>query len=115
LGVEEQRVNVVIDLVSPPEQWRTLGDGYRVEARIIVREDPDALKVPAGAVYREGEQSTVFVLDGSRARKRVVEVGHRNGIEATIAKGLEAGELVVVYPSDAVKDGVRVKQRVGAG
>jgi HlyD family secretion protein len=115
LGVEEQRVNVVIDLVSPPEQWRTLGDGYRVEARIIVREEPDALKVPAGAVFREGEQSTVFVFDGSRARKRVVEVGHRNGIEATIANGLEVGELVVVYPSDAVKDGVRVTQRVGAG
>jgi HlyD family secretion protein len=69
------------------------------------------VKVAAGAVFREGEHSMVFVLEGSRATKRVVEVGHRNGIEATIAKGLDVGELVVVYPSDAVKDGVRVKQR----
>jgi HlyD family secretion protein len=111
LGVEEQRVNIVIDLTSPSEQWRTLGDGYRVEARIIVHEEHDAVKVAAGAVFREGEHSMVFVLEGSRATKRVVEVGHRNGIEATIAKGLDVGELVVVYPSDAVKDGVRVKQR----
>jgi HlyD family secretion protein len=114
LGVEEQRVNVVVDLVSPPEQWRTLGDGYRVEARIIVREEPDAVKVPAGAVFREGDQSTVFVLDGGKARKRTVEVGHRNGVEATIAKGLEVGEQVIVYPSDAVKDGARVTLRSGA-
>jgi HlyD family secretion protein len=115
LGVEEQRVNVVIDPASPTEQWRALGDGYRVEARIIVHEDPDAVKVPAGALFREGEQSIVFVVDGSRARKRAVEVGRRNGIEATIAKGLNAGESVIVYPSDAVKDGVKVKQRSGAG
>jgi HlyD family secretion protein len=115
LGVEEQRVNVVIDPVSQSEHWRALGDGYRVEARIIVHEEPDAVKVPAGAVFREGEQSTVFVLDGARARKRAVEIGHRNGIEATIATGLEVGDLVVVYPSDAVTDGVRVERRSGAG
>lgn len=115
LGVEEQRVNVVIDPAAPTEQWRALGDGYRVEARIIVHEDPDAVKVQAGAIFREGEQSIVFVVDGSRARKRAVEVGRRNGIEATIAKGLNAGESVIVYPSDAVKDGVKVKQRSGAG
>ncbi len=111
LGVEEQRVNVVIDLVSPSEQWSTLGDGYRVEARIMVRAEDDAVKVPAGAVFREGERWTVFVVDGAKAEKRVVEVGHRNGIEATITKGLEVGDLVIVYPSDAVEDGERVKER----
>jgi HlyD family secretion protein len=111
LGVEEQRVNVVIDLVSPSEHWSTLGDGYRVEARIMVRAQDDAVKAPAGAVFREGEQWAVFVVDGAKAEKRVVEVGHRNGIEATIAKGLEAGDLVIVYPSDAVKDGARVTRR----
>jgi HlyD family secretion protein len=111
LGVEEQRVNVVIDLVSPSDQWKSLGDAYRVEARIIVHEEQDAVKVPAGAVFREGEHWTVFVLDGGKARKRVVEVGHRNGVEATVSKGLDVGDLVVVYPSDAVKDRVRVKPR----
>ncbi|HET8759610.1 MAG TPA: efflux transporter periplasmic adaptor subunit, partial [Nitrospiria bacterium] len=74
-----------------------------------------AIKAPAGALFREGEQWAVFVLDGNTARKRAVEVGHRNGVEATIAKGLEAGESVIVYPSDAVKNGVKVKQRSGEG
>lgn len=115
LGVEEQRVNVVIDLASSSDQWRPLGDGYRVEARIIVHEEQDAVKVPAGALFREDERWAVFVLDGGKAKKRVVEVGRRNGVEATVAKGLEAAELVVVYPSDAVKDGVRVRRRSGAG
>jgi HlyD family secretion protein len=115
LGVEEQRVNVVIDLVAPSDQWKTLGDGYRVEARIIVFSDDNAVKVPGGALFREGEHWTVFVFDGGKAKKRVVEVGHRNGVEAMVAKGLEVGEQVVVYPSDAVKDGVRVKRRSGAG
>lgn len=115
LGVEEQRVNVVIDLASSSDQWRTLGDGYRVEARIIVHEEQDAVKVPAGALFREGERWAVFVLDGGKAKKRVVEVGRRNGVEATVAKGLEVAELVVVYPSDAVKDGVRVRRRSGEG
>jgi HlyD family secretion protein len=66
-------------------------------------------------VFREGERWTVFVADGGKARKRMVEVGHRNGVEATVAKGLEVGELVIVYPSDAVKDGVRVERRSGKG
>jgi HlyD family secretion protein len=115
LGVEEQRVNVLIDLVSPREQWKTLGDGYRVETRVIVFEEANVVKVPTGALFREGEQWAVFALDGNTARKRVVEVGHRNGLEATIAKGLAAGESVIVYPSDAVKNGVKVKRRSGAG
>ncbi len=111
LGVEEQRVNVLIDLVSPPEQWKTLGDGYRVETRIIVYQEENAVKAPGGALFREGNQWAVFVMDGGKVRKRMVEVGHRNGVEATIAKGLEVGEEVIVYPSDAVKDGVRAKRR----
>jgi HlyD family secretion protein len=101
--------------VSPADQWRTLGDGYRVEARIIVHDQEDAVKVPAGALFREGDGWTVFVFDGGKAGKRTVEVGRRNGIEATVTKGLEVGELVVVYPSDAVKDGAAVERRSGAG
>ncbi len=115
LGVEEQRVYVLIDLVSPADQWKSLGDGYRVETRTIVFEEDNAVKAPGGALFREGEQWVVFVLDGGKARKRVVEVKRRNGVEAMIAKGLEVGEQVIVYPSDAVKDGVKVNRRSGEG
>jgi HlyD family secretion protein len=115
LGVEEQRVNVVIDLVSPLDQWRTLGDGYRVDARIVIHGEEAAVKVPSGALFRAGDQWSVFVFDRGTARHRVVEVGQRNGVEATVTKGLDVGELVLVYPSDAVKDGAAVEQRSGAG
>jgi HlyD family secretion protein len=115
LGVEEQRVYVLLDLVSPADQWKSLGDGYRVETRTIVFEEDNAVKAPSGALFREDDQWAVFALDGDTARKRVVAVGRRNGVEATIAKGLEAGEFVIVCPSDAVKDGVKVKRRSGEG
>ena len=68
LGVEEQRVNVVIDFVDPGDAARALGDSYRVEVRIVVWEEPDVLKVPAGSLFRRGEEWAVFVIDGGRAR-----------------------------------------------
>jgi HlyD family secretion protein len=111
LGVEEQRVNVVIDIISPFEQWKALGDGYRVETQIIVFDEESAVKIPVSALFREGEQWAVFVLSSGRAHKRIVKVGRRGGAEAMIEDGLEPGEQVIVYPSDAVKDGVRVKLR----
>jgi HlyD family secretion protein len=111
LGVEEQRVNVVIDLVSPPARWRSLGDGYRIDARIITATVPNAVKVPVSALFREGEQWSVFVVTGGRAHKRSVRISGRNGLEAMVEKGLEPGEQVIAYPGDTVKDGVRVKPR----
>jgi HlyD family secretion protein len=114
LGVEEQRVNVVIDIVSPPGEWRELGDGYRVDARIVVERRADAILAPVGALFRRGEASSVFVVDGGRARLRGVEVGPRSATRAVVLRGLEPGETVVVYPGDAVGDGVRVKLREGA-
>lgn len=109
LGVEEQRVNVVIDLTSPRDRWETLGDGYRVEAQIFVFTKEDALKVPSGALFREGDRWAAFALSDGRARKRTVEVERRSGAEAMIEGGLSSGEEVIVYPSDAVKEGVKVK------
>jgi HlyD family secretion protein len=111
LGVEEQRVNVVIDITSSFEQWKTLGDGYRVEARIIFFSEENTVKIPISALFREGDQWAVFVLSSGRAQKRIVQVGRRSGGEATADRGLEPGEQVIIYPSDAVKEGVRVKQR----
>ncbi len=122
LGVEEQRVNVLIDIASPPQQWRALGDGYRVGVRIVSLARDDALRVPVSAVFPsvlprtpsaggDARAMAVFVVDAGRARLQAVEVGGRNGEDAWIVSGLRAGERVIVYPGDAVEDGVRVAAR----
>ena len=106
LGVEEQRVNVIADLAEPNP---ALGDGYRFEARIVVWEGPDVLQVPASALFRHAGAWSVFVVDGSRARRRDVSVGQRGGFAAEIQKGLAPGETIVLYPSDRLADGVRIR------
>lgn len=130
LGVEEQRVNVLIELTDPPERWRALGDGYRVAVRLLVVAQDKVLTVPVGAVFpRPGgdgdgtapaanaaskggaQPMAVFVIADGRARQREVTVADRNGREAWIASGLRAGERVIVYPGDAIVDGVRVEER----
>jgi HlyD family secretion protein len=107
LGVEEQRVNVVADFVDGPG---ALGDGYRVEARVVVWEAPDVLRVPGSALFRRGDAWHVFVVERGTARLRPVEVGHRGSFEAELLAGLEPGERVVLHPSDRVQDGVRVRE-----
>lgn len=106
LGVEEQRVNVVGDFVDPPGR---LGDRYRVEAKIVLWEAKNVLKVPSGALYRQGDGWAVFVLENGRARARTVQVGHRNADEAEVLSGLEQGDTVIVHPGDRVEEGVRVE------
>ena len=111
LGVEEQRVLVIADISSPPEDWSRLGDGYRVEASFILWEAEDVLQTPASALFRQGDGWAVFGIAGNRAKARAVRVGHNNGFAAEILEGLENGEQVIVHPSDAVDDGVRVTPR----
>lgn len=111
LGVEEQRVNVIVDLTDPLEKRRTLGDAYRVEARIVVWEGDEVLKVPAGAVFRQDVGWAVFRSGGGKAQWCSVRVGRTNGLETEILEGLEAGDKVIVHPSDRIKDGVRVSPR----
>ncbi len=111
LGIEEQRVNVVIDFTEPPEKRRPLGHGFRVQARIVVWQGADVVKVPLGALFRDGDEWAVFVASEGRARLRRIAVGHRNDAEAEVLSGLEAGERVVLHPSDLVRDGVRVAAR----
>ena len=124
LCVEEQRVNVLIDIVSPAEQWRALGDGYRVGVRIVALAREGVLRVPVSAVFPAAVQRTqsngddaramaVFVVEADRARLRPVTVGGRNGEDAWIVSGLRAGDRVIVYPGDAVEDGARVQARNG--
>ncbi len=111
LGVEEQRVNVIVDFISPHAAWQTLGDGYRVDARIVVHRADDAVLVPTGALFRDGVSFAVFVVDGAFARKRIIETPRRNDRHALVTKGLEAGAKVIVFPGDSVRDGLRIEPR----
>jgi HlyD family secretion protein len=111
LGVEEQRVNVIIDFDDPFDAWKHLGDGYRVEVRVIVWQSPSVLKIPTSALFRHGEDWAIFAVEEDRARLRTVEVGHRNGSEAEMLKGVKEGEVVIVHPSDTLEHGSRVSAR----
>ena len=116
LGVEEQRVNVLIDITSPVAEWAALGDGYRVGVRIVTRSEAGVLRVPVSAVFplpagAGAGGHGVFVLDGGRARLQPVQVGARNGSQAWIQDGLQAGARVLIYPPAAVTDGTRVTVR----
>lgn len=112
LGVEEQRVNVVLDLVTPFAERQGLGDGYRVEVRVVVSECDDVLRVPMGALSRRGEGWGVFVASNGRAVLREVRVGARTAKAVEILDGLEEGESVIIYPDEKISHGVRVEQRV---
>jgi HlyD family secretion protein len=111
LGVEEQRVNVVLDLDTPREQWATLGDGFRVETRIEVWSGKDVLSAPASAVFRQRGQWVAFEEQGGRAKLATLELGQRNGERVEIARGLRKGARVVVHPSERLVAGARVEAR----
>lgn len=106
LGVEEKRTNVVADLADPPPD---LGDGYRVNARIVVWSADKVAKVPASALFRCDEAWCVFAVEDDRAKRRTVQIGQRNAQEAEVLVGLQAGETVIRHPANQVEDGVRVK------
>lgn len=114
LGVEEQRVRVIVDFTSQREAWQRLGDGYRVEAVFVVWEGTDVLQVPTSALFRHNSGWAAFVVQDGRARLRVLQVGQRTGLRAQILAGIKAGEQVVTHPDDKIKDGARVRAR-GAG
>lgn len=111
LGVEEQRVWVIVDITSPTEQWQRLGDGYRVEASFILWEGDSVLQVPASALFRYQEQWAVFVAANGRAQLQPVQVGHRSGLAAEIISPLKQGELVILHPDDSLADGARISLR----
>jgi HlyD family secretion protein len=111
LGVEEQRVWVVLDFKDPGSAGLALGDGYRVEARVIVWEGRSVVKAPVSSLFRRGDGWAAFVDDGAVARERPVRIGHRDGTFAEVLSGLAAGARVVVYPPDSVSDGTRITAR----
>lgn len=111
LGVEEQRVNVVLDFVNPSAAWAALGDAYRVEVRIVVWEAMDVLKVPTSALFREGTNWAVYAVKGGRAQRTRVELGRQTGQDAEVTSGLVEGARVVVHPPDTLTDNARVTER----
>lgn len=111
LGVEEQRVLVRIDILSPPDRWAALGDRFRVQLQIVIQRSERAVRVPHSSLFRSGEQWAVFVVDEGRAERRAVTVGLRGLVEAEVTQGLRDGERVVTYPDEALASGRRVRER----
>jgi HlyD family secretion protein len=111
LGVEEQRVRIIVDFASPREAWQRLGDGYRVEARFVLWEGADVLQVPTSALFRHGDGWAVFKVEGRRAHLTPVEIGQRAGLATQVLAGLAAGSRVISHPDDTLTDGARVKPR----
>jgi HlyD family secretion protein len=111
LGVEEQRVRVILDIVDPREIWQTLGDGFRVNARIVVSQTAEAVQAPLGSLFRDGSRWQAFTVRDGRAVLTDVSVGQSNDSAAEILKGLRPGDQVIVHPSDKISDGTRVVPR----
>jgi HlyD family secretion protein len=109
LGVEEQRVLVISDIVSPPEEWERLGDGYRVEASFVLWEDDNVLQVPGSTLFRYNSDWAVFSLENKKARLSPVQIGYRNGMSAEIVSGLAEGDFVITHPDSSLEDGARVR------
>jgi HlyD family secretion protein len=115
LGVEEQRVLVLLQFAGPTGAWSRLGPGYRVWGRVVLRREPDALKVPLGALVRKDGGWAVFRIAEGRARLTPIQVGALTDREAEVRSGLKAGDRLVVFPSDKVRDGGRVTERAQGG
>ncbi len=111
LGIEEQRVNTILELTDSPAKWAQLGHDYRVFVRIVTWSSAEALQVPISALFRQGADWAVFVSNDNQAVLRVVQIGHRNTLVAEVVGGLEASERVVLHPSDRIADGVEVTER----
>ncbi len=111
LGVEEQRVWVVVDLTSPASDWQRLGNGYRVEAEFILWEGSNILQIPSSALFRHAGDWAVFAVDHDRAEQRKVTIGRRNGLRAQILSGLTRGEQVILHPDESIEPGTRVEPR----
>ncbi len=111
LGVEEQRVNVIVDILDPPETRHQLGDGFRVDCEIVVWESDRVLQIPTSALFRVDGDWHVFTIEGSRAVRKRIEIGYNNGRTAQVVDGVDESSRVITHPSDSVEDGVAVTER----
>lgn len=110
LGIEEQRVNVIVALQSEFEQWFRLGHGYQLDVDIVLWENSDVIAIPLTALFRVGEDWAIYVVVKERAIQRVVKVGQRNTFKAEILSGLEVGEWLIPHPNDQIAEGIMVSQ-----
>lgn len=111
LGVEEQRVLVIADIISPPKQWERLGDGYRVEANFVIWQQDNVLQIPASSLFRANNRWAVYALVDSMTELRYVEVGKTNGLQTQIISGLDQNEFVVTFPESQLKPGTKIQAR----
>lgn len=111
LGVEEQRVRVIVDLISPKEHWAPLRDGFRIEARFFLRDLEDVLLAPATSLFRTDGGWAVWRVEDGRARKQPVEIGEQAEGLVEIKAGLSPGDAVIAHPDDRLAEGVRVRAR----
>jgi HlyD family secretion protein len=111
LGVDEQRVNAIIDITTTPDKWQTLGDGFKIDVRVLVQVVENAIKVPVSALFPVGARSALFVMDKGHARLQEIDVAGRNGVDAWVRTGLAKGTQVIVYPDTKLEDGAAVKAR----
>lgn len=111
LGIEEQRVDAVFELVSPPEEREGLGDGFAVFLRVVEWQTDDTVQVPLSALWRDGESWAVFVVEDGVATERVIDIGRRNTRTAQVLSGLEPGETVITHPGDEIADGTEIADR----
>ena len=111
LGIEEQRVNVIIDFTSDTRDWQRLAHGYQVEVHVILWRSKSVLSVPLTALFRSGRDWAVYVVEDGRAVLRTLKLGHRSAVAAEVLDGLTAGDRVILHPSNQVDDGIRVAPR----
>jgi HlyD family secretion protein len=111
LGIDEQRVKVILALTAPEDQWHQLGHGFRVITRITLWREDEVLTIPVGALFRDGADWAAYVVRDGRARLQVISLGERNEIAAQVLDGLQPGDQVILHPSDLVADGVSVTLR----
>ncbi|MET0028452.1 MAG: HlyD family efflux transporter periplasmic adaptor subunit [Candidatus Thiodiazotropha sp.] len=111
LGIEEQRVNVIVDFTSPRESWSRIAHGYQVELRIILWQGESVLTLPLTALFREGNDWAVFVEEDGKASLRRIKIGRRTGLEAEVLEGVAAQERVVIHPGEQITDGVLIEDR----
>lgn len=111
LGVEEQRVNVIVDFTGPREEWSVLGHGYRVEAAVVTWRADDVVQVPVAALFRNAGEWALFRMQSGRAQLIPVDIGRDNGQSAEVLSGIEAGEPVILYPGEEIEEGTRVEPR----
>jgi len=113
LGVEEQRVNVIVDFVGSPQEWASLAHGYRVEVAVVTWQADDVVQVPVAALFRYDDQWAVFRVEDGRAKLSPIDIGRQNGTVAEVLDGIETGATVVLYPGEQIVDGIRVTSRSG--